>query len=506
MNKLLSGLLVLSLCFVMGCATAQNVNKPGTTTVVTEIVNLIKYNKAAWDTVVKNDYKGIYYEIAKMQVTRGDNIDLKYSETSENGIVSYRTLLILASISGDIKCVQFCIDNKANVNFADNDGFTALHEALYKGYFDIVKVLIKNNADINIRAKNGLSPLMEAAICGKVEIIQFLLENGADLNAKDNNQDNALLHACYVGNKDAAQFLLKKKADVSGLYIVSAASAGLKDYVQKFIKSGVDVNTRSASGNTALISAARYGYDDTVKLLLKNKADINAKNKAGESALISAIKNKKGKTAALLIESGSDKSEYILAMLFSAYYGVTDAAKALHKKGVEIDCRDDSGRTPLMFACTAGQLEMVKFLVENKASITERDNTLNGQTPLMTASFQKHPQIVKYLISKGADVNAVKTDGWSVINIAVQAGSLEVIKILVESGADKESKLKSGVTPLVLAIQFNHFDVFKYLLEQGANIKVKISGDTILSVGKYFFNNKKIDEVFYNYIVQKYQG
>ena len=48
----------------------------------------------------------------------------------------------------------------ANVEVADNDGWTALHNAASKGYLDIVRWLVEDaGASVDARSKHGYSAL-----------------------------------------------------------------------------------------------------------------------------------------------------------------------------------------------------------------------------------------------------------------------------------------------------------------------------------------------------------
>jgi hypothetical protein len=73
---------------------------------------------------------------------------------------------------------------KVNVNKADNDGVTPLHEAVRNSRWDVMETLIANNADINARNRDGNTPLhvaMTAALgTGKTETMQRLLNLGAN--------------------------------------------------------------------------------------------------------------------------------------------------------------------------------------------------------------------------------------------------------------------------------------------------------------------------------------
>ena len=60
--------------------------------------------------------------------------------------------------------------------------------------------------------------------------------------------------------------------------------------------------------------------------------------------------------------------------------GNTDVAKSLIEKYANIDAQDNDGRTPLHRACYDGNEDVADFLIVNGANIDAKDN--NGRTPL----------------------------------------------------------------------------------------------------------------------------
>lgn len=61
--------------------------------------------------------------------------------------------LMFAVIENDIKKVKYLIDTGANINFQDNSGWTALHNAAFHCHKDIVELLIMHGADKDVKAK-----------------------------------------------------------------------------------------------------------------------------------------------------------------------------------------------------------------------------------------------------------------------------------------------------------------------------------------------------------------
>lgn len=90
------------------------------------------------------------------------------------------TALIHAVYNGDIKLVQFLLDNGADVNIADDKyGATALMYAVGGGHIEIVKLLIEKKADVNLKDKEGYTALYAAKVKGNSEIVRLLKEAGA---------------------------------------------------------------------------------------------------------------------------------------------------------------------------------------------------------------------------------------------------------------------------------------------------------------------------------------
>ena len=67
-------------------------------------------------------------------------------------------------------------------------GDTALHQASFYGYKDVVDVLIAKGALIDTRNNDGKTPLIAAASFAQqehVDIVIKLIEEGANVNARD---------------------------------------------------------------------------------------------------------------------------------------------------------------------------------------------------------------------------------------------------------------------------------------------------------------------------------
>lgn len=67
--------------------------------------------------------------------------------------------LDMAVINGHEEVVEFLIQNGANVNATDFQGYTALHSAVKCGHKNIVRYLLDHKANVNATSKDGQTPL-----------------------------------------------------------------------------------------------------------------------------------------------------------------------------------------------------------------------------------------------------------------------------------------------------------------------------------------------------------
>lgn len=146
---------------------------------------------------------------------------------------------------------------------------------------------------------------------------------------------------------------------------------------------------------------------------------------------------------------------------------------------------DDPTVVPLHIAAQCGKLEIVKILVEEgKVEVDVRDN--GGRTALTVAACEGDTEIMQYLLDQGADISVRgdpddesaiqhlgKFAGAGAIEFAALSGSLESVKLLLERSSDGSKRETSGsvkdlVTPLAIrSAAGTNFETLKFLLEAG---------------------------------------
>lgn len=88
-------------------------------------------------------------------------------------------------------------------------------------------------------------------------------------------------------------------------FFTYAAAMGNLGLLDKFLRSGLDVNARNDDGSTALYGAAVEGQVEVIEYLLAHGADVNLKNKNGRSPMQAAREMKRGDVIRILAAHGA---------------------------------------------------------------------------------------------------------------------------------------------------------------------------------------------------------
>jgi ankyrin repeat protein/tRNA A-37 threonylcarbamoyl transferase component Bud32 len=222
--------------------------------------------------------------------------------------------LIDAGQEGDLERARDLIQNGADVNAKDEDGWTTLWLASRNGLMDVVCLLIERGADINAKDGYGWTALWWAAENGHMDVVRFLIENGANVNVKDKHGWNALWWAAEKGQMDIVRFLTEHGADVNAknkygsTVLWWTAGNGYIDVVRFLTERGAGVNAKNEDSRTALMEAAKYDHMDVVHFLVERGADVNAKTMYGETALILAADKNHANIVRYLVANGASTS------------------------------------------------------------------------------------------------------------------------------------------------------------------------------------------------------
>jgi ankyrin repeat protein len=249
------------------------------------------------------------YEDAKSLIEQGADVNAVDGENGDS------ILIIMAAKSPFDHAswmLQYLIEKKANVNFQNKFGTTALMTAASVANQENVSLLLQAGANLNLTTRAGETALMLAAKNRSLPILQSLIQARSNLDAQTVSKfrypagSTALMIAAKEKISKNIQELIQagantKLVDESGktAWIISydnkdntsldlfrqnvgkevdesilryAASKNDLQAVRSFIQNGVDVNSADSYGVSAAMSAAMYKHHEVYAALVKSGA------------------------------------------------------------------------------------------------------------------------------------------------------------------------------------------------------------------------------------------
>ncbi|XP_064540109.1 protein phosphatase 1 regulatory subunit 12B isoform X12 [Drosophila montana] len=216
-------------------------------------------------------------------------------------------VFLAACLSGDKEEVVQLLNQGADINTANVDGLTALHQACIDDKLDMVEFLIEHGADINRQDNEGWTPLHATASCGFVSIACYLVEHNADVAAVNSDGDLALDLAIDVQHMPMINYMEKVVQELN-IDVDQARRAEeqamLKD-AKRSDAAEVD-QPHPKTGATALHVAAAKGYTKVLRLLLARDCNVDRQDNDGWTPLHAAAHWGQKETAEMLVEALAD--------------------------------------------------------------------------------------------------------------------------------------------------------------------------------------------------------
>ncbi|NRG18420.1 ankyrin repeat domain-containing protein [Rhizobiales bacterium] len=197
----------------------------------------------------------------------------------------------------------------------------------------------------NIEKPQITTPLMIAVARNKIDDLDTILDRGGDPDATNGVGCSALLWSISMGREEI---------------------------FDRLIEAGADVSQPDAAGRTPLMVAAKKGSVRMAEELIRLGADVNKSQNGGI--------NEVGETA-LMKAAWRPQNAAMLELLVG--------------KGADPNATNKHGKTALMMAAIAGNLENARFLVESGAEVSKSSN--DGSTAIDYAKSSIQSDVVRYL-------------------------------------------------------------------------------------------------------------
>lgn len=115
-------------------------------------------------------------------------------------------------------------------------------------------------------------------------------------------------------------------------------------------------------------------------------------------------------------------------------YGDLTKIKRLLASGTNINSKDFSNKTPLMYAAEDGAIDTIDFLIKSGANINDTD--VRGDSALIIAVKNNNIKASELLIERGADLNIKNEYNKDAFEIANDLGYKEIIDFISGKRSD----------------------------------------------------------------------
>lgn len=284
-------------------------------------------------------------------------------------------------------CIDLVNENAASLLDARDDlGFTPLMQAAQSHNADIVKHLLRlgcsatSETPLENDGRTALNLLTENKLKYDADdIIEMLLAAGADIN-----------HKSCIGGKNLLHF---------------AAKDNIVWIADRALSLGVDIESRAKYGETPLHCAAHYGGFDVGRLLLSKNANAEAVHDYG------TVSHRGWKGLTPLAWAAVKFRRVFMEMLLES--------------GASVMARPSTRSTILHLAIGETDTRLLEMLLDMQAFqgadvLNAKDSTHDATALHYCVGNIGKEAHAQFLVEAGADVNAVTSEGFSVLDLACE--------------------------------------------------------------------------------------
>lgn len=423
---------------------------------------------------------------------------------------SYNRNVLFDAIEGEsFEIIEEIVNNvpPEELNVCDNEGQSALFNAVLKEDSRLAIYLIKHGIDVNIVNFEGRNALFNAVLLGadNLETIEKMIRKGIDLSCSDNNGFNVVNEILMIYK------MVKKPIDddeTKSKYRLVKPSRNYLKLMTVMMQYDLPINEPQNNGKSLLYNEVMKKSVVTIDFLLKAGASLNVPNEEGQTVLFSVIYGGVSNIRMIeyLIEHGADIEhrdyeertvidEMVDIILIQQNYKRPEHRRFLDIKQEEhyfgvlkrllayrphINKPKSNGQTIIYELVNYNDFELLKLFLNYDIDLHITDD--EQKTPLCVmvenglklTNPQEREDFIKrlsFLLKYRVNVNAADKDGRTVLHKAVIANDLEVIeKLIASKKVDLHIKDKQGRTALHHTQWRGNTKIARLLIATGAHV------------------------------------
>ncbi|KAF5242936.1 hypothetical protein FAUST_3104 [Fusarium austroamericanum] len=295
----------------------------------------------------------------------------------------------------------------------------------------------------------------------------------------------------------------RQKMDwVTGLH--AAAFFDLPDWVDRLTSSGIDIDSTSSDGQTALHWAVTYGRREVVKALFACSAEPNMQDSLKETPLHKVLNGPTEnclKIAKYLVDRNAsvtiESTKGFSPLSWAIRYGPTAIASLFINSQENVNTETKPGWTSLreLFhhghdivesishdgksrgSITRGRAvknhldSLVDLLLEKRVELNQK--TEDGWLPLIHAAKHGSVSILRKLLEYQPNSNVVNQrdpKGRSPLRWALEYEKWGTAQILVQHGSEVNENNEDGWKPLIAVTKVNIYEMVQFLINKGGDV------------------------------------
>lgn len=332
-----------------------------------------------------------------------------------------------------------------------------LHLAAAVGDTTAITTLLERGAPVDQTLADDTTPLMAAAESGQTAAAELLLQRGAKPGMRNRNSKRAIDLAADLAQTPVLRLLLQQKGSITRnepSLLLTLVHRHDEDLLRDCLKAGAAVDVRAQAKEdefprskevqpSALLIAAACGADSRMLGVLAEYPDATGVSDPGFmlSALHHAAESGSLENVKFLVEKHGVDPDKLMEQSFG---GTIRLDSEPH--GVE-------GYSALSRALEEEHHDVVRYLLGR--GVTVKGRTRGGEPPLTFAVIHRQPEMLRLLLDHKASTEQVDFEGKTALHHAAEANDEAAVRLLLEKGAKADAKSEGSQTPLDLARKAN---------------------------------------------------
>lgn len=308
-----------------------------------------------------------------------------------NVIYNDVTALMVQSASGSPEAITWLLDNGADINFQNSEGYTALYFAIISKNNDNIKLLLSKRAKAIIKLTNG----------SQLNLNELIRGNERKIMQEKNTETEKDIISQFVGtigvniptlDKMTTLYNEGKIKDVNVTYndltaLMVQSASGTREAIEWLQSKGADPKIKNKEGQTGLDFAIKFGNTEARNLLYEFVGQLTEQDTPTLDKMKELFKTNK-------INDVNVTYNGITALMVQSRYGTIETMKWLLENGADTNIKNSNGRTALWYAVAANDEAKVKLLLDHEAKPEVLDN--KGMSILFYAvKTKKEKEIIK---------------------------------------------------------------------------------------------------------------